>query len=210
MHDEVMYTGSLFQVIRRKERFTVPIDDEEKHVDIEYELAKRPPGVRAIVIQNGKLLLNREFRYELNGWDYRLPGGKVFDTQKQAQVSNHKNGEEMMQYVEQALMKELWEEADLKVRNYSLYECSHNGFTVEWDLYYYIVDEFESFGKQKDCPEQQSKFEYIQPCWVDYGTVLQYCIDKKISEERSVGVLLRFLLSQITDGEEKNALFKKK
>ena len=52
MHDEVMYTGSLFQVIRRKERFTVPIDDEEKHVDIEYELAKRPPGVRAIVMNS--------------------------------------------------------------------------------------------------------------------------------------------------------------
>lgn len=207
MHEEVMYTGNLFQIIHRKESFKVPVDGDEKKVDLEYELVRRPPGVRAIVIRNGNLLLNKEFRYELNRWDYRLPGGKVFDSLDQA--SGVESRKELRICVEEALQRELREEADLQAKSFSLYECSYNGFTVEWDLYYYIIDDFISVRQSGDF-EQKSEFEYIQSCWVNYRTALEYCLDRKISEERSVGVLLRFLLTQIEEGEWKHVFSEKK
>lgn len=208
MHDEIVYTGKLFQVVRRKEKHMVLFDGDRQEINLEYELVRRPPGVRAIVIRDGQLLLNREFRYELNGWDYRLPGGKVFDSQEQVDEAGESG--EIMHYVEEALRKELLEEADLQVRGFSMYDCSHNGFTVEWDLYYYIVDDFVILRDSDDCLEKKNEFEYVQSCWVDYQTALKYCIEKKISEERSVGMLLRFLLSQIKDVELCNALSGKK
>jgi 8-oxo-dGTP pyrophosphatase MutT (NUDIX family) len=39
--------------------------------------------VRLIITDGDKILLTKEFRRELNQEDYRLPGGKVFDTLKE-------------------------------------------------------------------------------------------------------------------------------
>lgn len=190
MCEEILYTGNLFQVVRRKKQYFIPLNNETKQIDLEYELVKRPPGVRAIVIREGKVLLNKEFRYELNDWDYRLPGGKIFDSQKQAGISVSQYG--FTHCIEEALKRELMEESGLEIKNAFFYECSHCGFSVEWDLYYYIVTDFVECKKSENI--EKSEFEYIQTCWVDYQTAVQYCMEKKMSEERSVAVLLRFLL----------------
>ena len=45
-----------------------------------FELAKRSPGVRVLITDGDKILLNKERRHELDGgFDLRLPGGKVYD-----------------------------------------------------------------------------------------------------------------------------------
>src|SRR4030043_137438 len=49
--------------------------------EFEFEKVRRPPGVRLIIKStSGKILLTREFRNETGNWDFRLPGGKVFDS----------------------------------------------------------------------------------------------------------------------------------
>ncbi len=46
-----------------------------------FERVLRAPGSRIIIVKDGKMLFTREKRGELGGKvDYRLPGGKVFDT----------------------------------------------------------------------------------------------------------------------------------
>lgn len=48
-----------------------------------FEFARRSPGTRAIVKNAvGEILMTREYRLETQGFDYRLPGGKVFDTRE--------------------------------------------------------------------------------------------------------------------------------
>lgn len=69
--EQIDYSGSIFEIVRQEQpdgRF--------------FEIARRAPGVRLIITdkEQEKLLLTREFRQELQDWDYRLPGGKVFDT----------------------------------------------------------------------------------------------------------------------------------
>lgn len=48
-----------------------------QHNDKGWERVVRAPGVRIILDDqnSGKILLTREFRHELDGYDYRLPGG---------------------------------------------------------------------------------------------------------------------------------------
>ena len=48
-----------------------------QHNDKGWERVVRAPGVRIIFDDqnSGTILLTREFRHELDGYDYRLPGG---------------------------------------------------------------------------------------------------------------------------------------
>ncbi len=43
-----------------------------------FETAVRSPGVRLIIVKDNQMLITKEFRGELDDYDYRLPGGKVF------------------------------------------------------------------------------------------------------------------------------------
>lgn len=69
--EHIAYKGRLFEVV----------EQEQPNGKI-YEKARRAPGVRLIIFDSSseRVLLTREWRQELQGWDYRLPGGKVFDT----------------------------------------------------------------------------------------------------------------------------------
>ena len=70
--ERIVYEGRIFEVVKQ------PMKVGNK--EMEYELARRAPGVRLLIIKNNKILLTKEFRTEVNSYDYRLPGGKVFDT----------------------------------------------------------------------------------------------------------------------------------
>lgn len=46
-----------------------------------FEFARRSPGTRLIILNDKhEILITKEYRSELEKFDYRLPGGKVFDT----------------------------------------------------------------------------------------------------------------------------------
>ena len=61
------------------------------------------------------------------------------------------------------------------------------GLTIQWDLFYFVVDDFTQ-GEQK--PEDA---EIIHPEWKTFDEAKQLCLEGKMSEDRSLGVLLRFL-----------------
>lgn len=69
----VAYNGKIIQIIEEKKDI-----NWKKKI---FERARRSPWVR-VMIKNDKnqILLTREFRYELNDFDRRLPWWKVFDT----------------------------------------------------------------------------------------------------------------------------------
>ncbi len=193
MNDKIKYEGNLFQVVDRNKTFSIDYEGKKYETILNYEYVKRPPGVRAIIIRDNHILLNKEFRYELNGWDYRLPGGKVFDSQEEYKSVDSK--EVISNFADKKLTEELYEEAEIKVKNYNLLEISTCGFTVDWDLYYYLVNDFEELPCFYKDNIKKNEFEYIQHCWVNFKTALDYCLNKKISEERSSNVLIRYLLT---------------
>lgn len=177
MSEEIKYKGRIFEVVQKR----VVIDGEEKV----FELARRSPGVRLIIVTpDNQLLLTKEHRKELNAWDYRLPGGKVFDTlDEYGQFAG-----DVLSKAEEAARKEAEEEVGIKVEEVKFFNKSVAGATVEWDLYYFIVSKY---GEVKQKLEAGENIEIVK---VDFEEAKQMCLDGRISEDRSVGVLLRFLL----------------
>ena len=96
-------------------------------------MIRRPPGVRAIITSNDQILLNREYRYEINEWDYRLPGGKVFDSFIDYEKAINNNS--IIDCIKNGLSREIFEETGLLPKKFELFYKSILGFTVEWDLY---------------------------------------------------------------------------
>lgn len=64
-----------------------------------FEKARRAPGVRLIIVKEDKILLTREYRDEIKSFDYRLPGGKVFD--KLSDYQKHQS-ENLLPFAEKA------------------------------------------------------------------------------------------------------------
>lgn len=71
--EQSIFNNGFFEFLETEEEFTV---DNQKKV-IRRTMVRRPPGIRALIVnEENQILLSKEFRYELNDWDYRLPGGK--------------------------------------------------------------------------------------------------------------------------------------
>ncbi len=177
--EKIEFEGTVFQVV------STEMNVGNKTVN--YEQVRRSPGTRLIIVKDGKLLLVKEYRHELKGYDYRLPGGKVFDKLIDYKVAL-KEKQDFLYLATEAAKKECAEEVGLIVKKIRHLETARAGATVNWDLYYFIVDEFEE-GVQK-----LELGEVIRPIWTSLGDVKKMCIDHKIKEDRTVGVLTRFLL----------------
>jgi len=173
--EEILYQGKIFEVIRK------PMKIGDKEVD--FEIVKRSPGIRLIITKNNKILLTREFRTELNDYDYRLPGGKVFNTLKEYNEAE----EDMLKYATEAAKKECIEETGLEAKKITLFQTAKAGATIEWDLFYFVVDDFEK-AEQKLEPGEE-----IYPEWKSFDEIRKLISDNKIKEDRSIGVILRFL-----------------
>lgn len=172
--ENIKYRGKIIEVI------------EETHGNKIFEKARRSPGVRALIVKDNNILLSREFRYELNDYDYRLPGGKVFDTL--TDYSNHLN-EDLTKYADKAVVKECYEEVGLNVKNPKLIKVSKAGATIEWDLYYYLIEDFEYDVQHLEDGED------ITFNWYSLSEVEKFCLQDKIKEDRSVAVILRYVIS---------------
>lgn len=73
---EILYKGFIAAMVK----LPVLIDKGDGYLEKDFQRFIHPPGVRVIAIKDSKILLTKEFRHELNEFDYRLPGGKVFDS----------------------------------------------------------------------------------------------------------------------------------
>ncbi len=164
---------------------------EQEHVQIKnkkkiFEKAFRSPGVRAIIDNGKEILLSKEYRHELGGFDWRLPGGKVFDTLTEYLLHKEKD---ILPYAEQATIQECKEEIGITVRNPKYFDKTSPGATIEWILYYFVITEFE--GKHEN--QYTEEGEQTRPKWISYETIKAWCMNKTIQEEATAIQLLRYL-----------------
>jgi ADP-ribose pyrophosphatase len=179
------FRGKLVEVIDRE----FELLKNGKIEKFKIEIARRPPGVRLIIVKDGSLLLTREFRSELQDWDYRIAGGKIFETMDEYLKFVDDESEVVMKSIE-AVRNEGLEETGIIVKNQTLFYKSTSGATMEWDLYYYIIDKFDLAEKGNE-----TEFaEIIYPEWFTYEEVVKMCLDGRIKEDRTIGVLLKYLL----------------
>ena len=123
----VTYNGRIIQVVEKE------TETSSGKIKV-FERARRAPGVR-LLIENEKkeLLLNKEFRYELWEYDWRLPGGKVFDDLV-SYVSFLDTWKDMLEAVKDAAKREWKEEAGVEAKIIEYYSKEICGATMEWDL----------------------------------------------------------------------------
>lgn len=191
MNKKIKYQGRLFQVIDREQQCFIDINGKKFQKKINYECVCRPPGTRALVIRDGKILLNHEFRYELNCWDYRLPGGKVYDTFTEYMTALNRST--INSDIIRKMLQESLEESYIVVNGYRFLNVAHAGLTVEWDLYYFLVNDFIV---KPNYSIQKSEFEFIEPQWFNYTEALKLCLDGNVSKTRSAFEIMRYIINE--------------
>lgn len=180
MMEEVFAKGKLFELVHLKQ--------EDGQV---FEIARRAPGVRLIIHDEsaGKILLTKEFRHELGKWDYRLPGGKVFDSLDQFEAFRV-SGEDITEAAKKQAIREAQEEAGVAIASLELYKKSVLGATVEWDLY---VFEATDWQLHVDGQELEIGEKIEADNWVTYKEARTMALDGSMAEERIALILLQWL-----------------
>jgi ADP-ribose pyrophosphatase YjhB (NUDIX family) len=177
--EKIVFEGKMLEVVEQ------PIDVGGKIVT--FEFARRSPGVRLIIpTPTQEILLTREYRKETGGYDYRLPGGKVFDTLKEFQTFRATHTP-IQEAARTAAIKEASEEVGITVHDVRMFGMSRCGATIEWDLYYFVV---QSYTKDSQNLEHG---EDITTLTVAPEEARRMCLDGNIQEERSALMLMRFL-----------------
>ena len=186
--EKSVFNNGFLEFLETEEEHTI---NNQKKI-IKRKMVRRPPGVRALILNkndNQKMLLSKEFRYELDKWDYRLPGGKVFDTLDLYKEAIARN--DVQKYVDKSVAKEVLEEVGLIVKSQKLLKISHDGAGVIWDLFYYEIKDYEESLDGAHLEENEFVEGYV---WKSFDEIIKMCIEQKINEERSVGVLLSYIL----------------
>jgi 8-oxo-dGTP pyrophosphatase MutT (NUDIX family) len=175
---KITHQGKIIEVVQE--------EVERSGMTKTFEFARRSPGARLIIVKDEKVLLSKEFRHELGGYDYRLPGGKVYDSLNEYN-SALELAVDISESAKNAAIKEAREEVGIDVKDISFYHKSICGATVVWDLFYFVVNDFN------EVPQELESGEDIKAEWIDREKVKSMCLDGSISEERSALVLLRYL-----------------
>jgi ADP-ribose pyrophosphatase len=182
--DNVFAKGKLFELVHVKQ------DDGRV-----FEIARRAPGVRLIIHDEaaGKILLTKEFRHELGEWDYRLPGGKVFDSLDQFEAFRASDQDITEAAMNQAI-REAQEEAGVAIASLELYKKSVLGATVEWDLYVFEANDWQLHvdGQELEIGE---KIEADN--WVTYEEARKMVLDGSMAEKRIALILLQWLETKV-------------
>lgn len=176
--ETITHQGKIIEVVQRE----VDLNGKKKV----FEFARRSPGTRLIILKDNTILLTKEFRTELGAYDYRLPGGKVFDTLEEYNTALNSKVD-INESAKQGAIKEAKEEAGIEVKNTTLYHKSVCGATVVWDLFYFVVNEFTE-GIQNLEDGEDITFEFVHK-----EKIKEMCLSGEISEERSALVLLRYI-----------------
>ncbi len=155
-----------------------------------FEVARRSPGVRLLIEEKKDedifLIMTKEKRREIDGFDFRLPGGKVFDNLKEFQDINEKD---ILKHALLAAKKEGKEEAGLDKGDFELLEVSKAGSSVEWDLYYFKINNPE-ISKQDLKEDEVGNIIIVK---LTPKEIFEKLKNKEIQENRSADVLWRWL-----------------
>ena len=180
---EIAYKGKMFELVTW-----------EGKPGVKFEAAVRAPGVR-LIIETQKdsmkaLLMTREIRREAGGVDYRLPGGKVFDSLDELDI-HRKSGMDITPLAEITAKKEGLEEAGISGGEYTKLEVSKAGASVEWDLYYFKVINAK-IGEQELEENEQGDIETLV---LSAQEIFEKLSNREIKEGRSADMLWYWLQS---------------
>ncbi len=176
---KIIAKGNLFELIQ--------IERPDGRV---FEVARRAPGVRVIIADKDKqrILLSKEYRQELNDWDYRLPGGKVYDSLEEYEIARQKDSD-IMAAVKQKTIAEAAEEVGISMIDAEFIRKSTLGATVEWDLYI-----MEAVGwSQLDSQALEEGEQIIADQWFDFKEAEQMIFNGQMQEDRVALILLQWL-----------------
>lgn len=184
--EKIVYQGRIVELVE----YPVEIGGHQ----VIFEKARRSPGVRLIIkTKDGKFLLNREKRHELGlEEDLRLPGGKVFDSliQYNEFLSKQKNEKEIIKKATEAAIKEAQEEVGVKPTEIEFLAISKCGATIEWDLYYFIINSYEEVEKEL---KETEGMEIMGTVELSEEELKDAVLSGKMHEDRSVAVILKYL-----------------
>lgn len=182
-----LFNNGFFEFLETEEDFK--IENQVKHV--KRNVVRRPPGIRALIVnEKSQILLSKEFRYELNDWDYRLPGGKVFESLNDYKLALKNNT--VMDNVLKTVPKEVLEEVGLIISHPKLLKISKDGAGVIWDLYYFEIKEYM---KSETGPKLEEDEVINGYTWFDFDEIIRMCQKNQIHEDRTVGILLSYILN---------------
>jgi 8-oxo-dGTP pyrophosphatase MutT (NUDIX family) len=162
---------------------------------VNFEQVVRPPGVRVIVVDETEqvVYLTQELRAETNGWDWRVPGGKVFDNIGDylpyflnEEADSHTQG--LLTEVMKAATREAEEELGATLNDATLLGHSACGATVHWDLFFVLA---HIKVHRENAPEPG---EVITVNRVQWDEALNLIDRGEVREERSAVWLRRILL----------------
>jgi 8-oxo-dGTP pyrophosphatase MutT (NUDIX family) len=182
-NEKIVYEGKMIEVVQESV--------EKNGQAVLYERARRAPGVRLIIrTPKGNFLISKERRHGLKEIDYRLPGGKVFDS-----LSDYKDflksGEDIKSKTEEAVKREGIEEAGIEPLQMEHYVTSACGGSLEWDLYYFVVNTYKEVGQQLEIHEE------IETVEVSSEELKELALSGKMQEDRSVAVILKYLHNKL-------------
>ena len=160
-----------------------------------FERYRRSPGTRIIIVSpDGKILMTKEFRQETGRVDLRLPGGKVRDT-----IESYRelllSREDIVAAATEAARREALEETGMIVDNLELVTIANAGTTVEWDLYYFVTNDYAVSSDG----QQLGSGEAIEVTWVTIDEIKLAAKEGRMDEWRSVGVLLGLVIPAIQE-----------
>lgn len=180
--EQTAFNGKIIQVIQQD----MQIGDKK----VTFERARRAPGTRLIIIRDQKILLTKEYRNEIQDYDIRLPGGKVFDSLKEYSEFLNTKKTNILSVAQQAAKREALEEAGIIANQINHFTTSHSGATVEWDLFYFIVIDFTVSEQRLEHGEN------IETKWYTFEQAKSAALNGQMREDRSVAVLLKYLHTQ--------------
>ncbi len=187
MQEKIVYQGKILEMVERH--------FERDGQTIVHERARRTPGSRTLVLsEDGKVLLSREHRFELDDYDYHLPGGKVFDklTDYNTFLATKPDKTSLIETARDGAILELKEEMGLTATKDQLEFAylSPCGSTVDWDLYYFICRvQTTELGDQ-----DLGSGENVEPVWLSAQEAHDIALDgTKMHEDRSAAFVLRSL-----------------
>jgi len=158
-----------------------------------FEKYRRPPGTRLIIVSpDNKILVTKEHRHETGGIDLRLPGGKVRDTLD----SYHElltSGQDMIEAASEAATAEALQETGLIIHNPEFVTKANAGATVEWDLYYFRVKDYE----ESPDGQQLEHGEDIEVTWATPDEIKTAIANGEMKEWRSIGVLMSLIFPEL-------------
>jgi 8-oxo-dGTP pyrophosphatase MutT (NUDIX family) len=181
--EEIVFEGKIIAVAHQR----MQIGGKEKT----FERAIRSPGTRLIIISpENKILITREYRHDFADWDFRLPGGKVCDTLEEY-LNVKDDPDKLMALAISSAKKEAREEVGIEVTDLSCFDVTQTAApTIKHDLFYFLITKFKILPGQS-----LGEGENISIGWHTIREAIDICLSGEMKEDRSIGVLLRYLHS---------------